>query len=263
MSSFLRSVMRTKPSSSRRADVAGVEPSVAQGLGRVLRPVVVATKMLGPRTRISPSSAIRTSTLDSGRPTVPNADAAERHDAKDRRRLGQAVALENWQPESRRPRRRSLSQRRATGDDEPQATAEPLEPPEDELVGQSTTGSAPGTAPPSGRTAPADGRRQSTSRRASRRGPGERPPLASTRASSFSNTRGTPVIIVGRTGQQVARDRVDRLARRSPTRQTRYTYADHAFERVTERQERQRDVGLVEVEPLLQPRRCSRPGCRA
>ena len=51
--------------------------------------------MFAPLMRISPSSAILTSTPGSARPTVPKRWFSGRRDRRDRRRLGHAVALEH------------------------------------------------------------------------------------------------------------------------------------------------------------------------
>ena len=71
--SFLRSVMCRNPSSSKLADVTGVQPALlVDQLGCQFWAVEVPGVMLGPLPRISPSSAIRSSTHEMGLPTVPD-----------------------------------------------------------------------------------------------------------------------------------------------------------------------------------------------
>ena len=70
-----------------RADVAGVEPAVAGALRRS-RPACCSSRVmtLAPRARISPSSAIRSSTSGTGLPTAADAQRVRRVDGQDRAR---------------------------------------------------------------------------------------------------------------------------------------------------------------------------------
>ena len=80
---------------------------------------------LSPATRISPSSAIRTSTPSSGGPTDVDPDARRRVAADDRRRLGLAVALQQLHAEREEEAADLRVERRAARDHRLEPPAEP------------------------------------------------------------------------------------------------------------------------------------------
>ena len=113
--SFLRPVMRRKPSSSSspRSPVRN-QPS-PDGLGGGLGVVPVAAQTLWPLISTSPSSAIRIATPGSGWPTVPILIASGRVHRAGRGGLGQPVALEHGDPDAAEEVAEPRAERRAAG----------------------------------------------------------------------------------------------------------------------------------------------------
>ena len=137
------------------------------------------------------------------RPDRAEPNRSERHHRQHRRRLRQPVALENRQADAEEERGDVAVERRAAGHREPQPAADAVA----DLREHERSASARRPAPASRDSGwPAASR--SPRRAATASGPledlaldaaGARRPFSRMRACSFSNTRGTPDITVGRT----------------------------------------------------------------
>ena len=138
MMSFLRSVILTKPSSSICRDVAGAEPAVGvEHLRRRLGVLVVAGEDgLAADQELAVVGDPQLEARAAAGPTVPNRQRSGRVRRRRRRALGQAVALEDPDPDRVEELGDLLDERRAARDRRPQAPAEPLaDLREDEPVG--------------------------------------------------------------------------------------------------------------------------------
>ncbi len=101
--SFLRSVTNRNPSSSS-LPISPVLNHPSENASRCPRvDSSIRQKTEGPRTRISESSAICTSTFESGRPTVPILCATGVFKRNDRRRFRQAITFVDANPDVRVP----------------------------------------------------------------------------------------------------------------------------------------------------------------
>ena len=125
MSSFLRPVIRRKPSSSSSptspvrnhpssSNVSAVAASLRQ----------YPWNTCGPLARISPSSAMRIDVAASGRADRAGLPGVGTVDGEGRARLGQAVALEDLDPDAVEEVREPLAEGAAAADGEAHAPAE-------------------------------------------------------------------------------------------------------------------------------------------
>ena len=204
------------------ADVAGVEPPVAQRRRGFLGPVEVALHDVRPaREHLA---VVRDPDLDAGDRDADRAEAGApgRVDRDAGRTLGEAVALADGQPDREEELARRPGQRRAARHHQPQPASDARpDLPQDQRVGERPLQRGPERRPPPGQ-ARTGHRASATPHRPVEQGlPGQPAALATASSTAwwnFSNTRGTPVIIVGRDAHEVARHRLQRLGEASPRR---------------------------------------------